>query len=241
MIVTENHIQITVGKPKKTIIKENSLKNRFYVSKYDDSTGKCGTVSHVGVSTAFIQKSTGETDEDVLKNIQDYLSEIEPSDYSYFWYVFNVDFDFSKILRTNRLKFTYDLTAGRQYMYGIGFYLTSSIDGAGRIYGLGFNDNIQSGFILKDLQNTTQLYRDKFILCDKSYSQRFEVTLGNKNNEINPLFMNISGLPDEEMIINMYNVSTHVYRNFLKSGLVYVDTNGYLRLYGHDQSGLNIN
>ena len=126
-------------------------------------------------------------------------------------------------------------------MYGIGFYLTSSIDGAGRIYGLGFNDNIQSGFILKDLQNTTQLYRDKFILCDKSYSQRFEVTLGNKNNEINPLFMNISGLPDEEMIINMYNVSTHVYRNFLKSGLVYVDTNGYLRLYGHDQSGLNIN
>ena len=128
-------------------------------------------------------------------------------------------------------------------MYGIGFKIAAALDGTSSnlIYGMGFNDNIQSGYILKSLQNTTQLYRDKFILCDKSYGQRFEVTLGNKNNEINPLFMNIVGLPNEEMVVNMYNSTSHPYRNFLISGLVYVDTNGYLRLYGNDQSGLNIN
>jgi hypothetical protein len=67
------------------------------------------------------------------------------------------------------------------------------------------------------------------------------VTLGNKNNEVNPLFMNIVGLPNEEMVINMCKNSTHIYRKYLEAGLVYVDTNGYLRLYGNDQSGLNIN
>jgi hypothetical protein len=67
------------------------------------------------------------------------------------------------------------------------------------------------------------------------------VTLGNKKNELNPLFMNIMGLPTEEMVVNMYNNTSHPYRNFLVNGLVYVDTNGYLRLYGHDHSGLNIN
>jgi hypothetical protein len=47
--------------------------------------------------------------------------------------------------------------------------------------------------------------------------------------------MNISGLPNESMITNMVNNSTtHIYKEFLKSGLVYVDTNGYLRLYAND-------
>ena len=239
-------IKITVGKPKKTMIKSNDSKTSFYITSYNAETGKCTGKSPimgtVDVSAAFIQKSTAETDEDLLKNIYEHLSSIEPATSSYFWYVFNVDFDFSDIFYTNRLKFTYDLIPGKQYMYGLGFNLTASIDNAGPIYGLGFNDNIQSGFILKDLQNTTQLYRDKFILCDKSYGQRFEVTLGNKNNEINPLFMNIVGLPNEEMVVSMCNNSdTHPYKNFLNSGLVYVDTNGYLRLYGNNQSGVNIN
>ncbi len=239
------NIKITVGKPKKTLIKENKKVNRFYITTYNASTGKCtgkSIMETAAVADEFIQKSVAETDCDLLKSIQDHLQSIEPSDKSYFWYVFNVDFDFSDIFYTNRLKFTYDLIPGKQYMYGIGFNLKASLnDSAGPVYGIGFNDNIQSGFILKDLQNTTQLYRDKFILCDKSYGQRFEVTLGNKNNEINPLFMNIMGLPTEEMVVNMYNTTSHPYRNFLNSGLVYVDTNGYLRLYGHDQSGLNIN
>ena len=67
------------------------------------------------------------------------------------------------------------------------------------------------------------------------------MTLGNKENEINPLFMHIVGLPSEEMTINMYKNTNHIYRKHLTSGLVYVDTNGYLRLYGNDQTALNVN
>jgi len=67
------------------------------------------------------------------------------------------------------------------------------------------------------------------------------VTLGNKTNEINPLFMNIVGLPNEDMVVNMAKSTSHTYRKYLNMGLVYVDTNGYLRLYGNDQSGLNVN
>jgi hypothetical protein len=67
------------------------------------------------------------------------------------------------------------------------------------------------------------------------------VTLGNKENEINPLFMHIVGLPNEEMVINMYKNANHIYRKHHTSGLVYVDSKGYLRLCGHDHSALNIN
>jgi hypothetical protein len=69
---------------------------------------------------------------------------MEPTDKSYFWYVFNVDFDFTKLLHTNKLKFTYDLSTGKQYIYGLGFNVRASLTGTPPqlIYGLGFNDNI---------------------------------------------------------------------------------------------------
>lgn len=239
-----NKITVNIGKPVKTFIKENNSKNSFY-TYYVNSDGKCTHQENVTIADVFIEKSIGETDGDLNRKIFDHLQSIEPSDYSYLWYVFDVTFDFTKILKTNKLKFTYDLRHdNKQYVYGIGFSLSANIidrPDDWLVWGLGFNDNIQSGYIRKSLQNTTQIYRDKFILCDKSYGQRFEVTLGNKKNELNPLFMNIMGLPNEEMVVNMYNNTSHPYRNFLNSGLVYVDTNGYLRLYGHDQSGLNIN
>lgn len=239
-----NKITVNIGKPVKTFIKENNSKNSFY-TYYVNSDGKCTHQENVTITDVFIEKSIGETDGDLNRKIFDHLQSIEPSDYSYLWYVFDVTFDFTKILKTNKLKFTYDLRHdNKQYVYGIGFSLSANIidrPDDWLVWGLGFNDNIQSGYIRKSLQNTTQIYRDKFILCDKSYGQRFEVTLGNKKNELNPLFMNIMGLPNEEMVVNMHNNTSHPYRNFLNSGLVYVDTNGYLRLYGHDQSGLNIN
>jgi hypothetical protein len=67
-------IKITIGKPKKTIIKANGKTNSFYYAYYDSASGKCiydvyHTVDQVDVSSGFTQKSIAETDEDLLKGI----------------------------------------------------------------------------------------------------------------------------------------------------------------------------
>jgi hypothetical protein len=147
-----NSITTKIGKPVKTFIKANDCKNTYYVSEVR-TDGRCYYYENLSIPNVFIEKSIGETDNDLNRKIFEHLQAHEPSDMSYFWYVFDVTFDFTAILNTNKLKFTYDLRHDKQYVYGIGFnfsvHLKDRPNDVDLIWGSGFNDNTHSGYIRK--------------------------------------------------------------------------------------------